>query len=132
MKVELITNGPFFAGIYAYDDLFTFTGDSVYIKTDNSSLVGGHAVEIVGWVDKGVDTRSGFSEYGYWVCKNSWGTTDWCPEYDFKGYFPIRMGTNECHIESLCGAALPNIEKNSKVANTTYTSFSQMMQDIQK
>ena len=100
MKVELITNGPFFAGIYAYDDLFTFTGDSVYIKTDNSSLVGGHAVEIVGWVDKGVDTRSGFSEYGYWVCKNSWGTTDWCPEYDFKGYFPIRMGTNECHIES--------------------------------
>jgi len=108
MKMQIKTTGPIFAGMSVYNDFFKYEGDSIYIKKSDE-FKGGHAVEIIGWVDKGVDTRPGFKEYGYWICKNSWGT-QWAPKSKYKGYFMIRMGTNECFIESLCGCATPNID----------------------
>ena len=107
MKMQLTTTGPFFGSIKIYQDFFNFLGDSVYVHK-TGDFIGGHAIEIVGWVDKGVDKRDEFSD-GYWVCKNSWGTT-WAKLYDFPGYFAIRMGNNECGIESRSGCADANVE----------------------
>ena len=107
MKQQLVTDGPFFGSISVFSDLFNFSGNKVYEQNSNV-FSGGHALTIVGWCDEGVDKREGF-ESGYWVCKNSWGD-DWAPEYDFKGYFAIRMGRNECGIESRAGCADANVK----------------------
>lgn len=107
MKMQLLKNGPFFGSLNIYDNFFNFKGDKIYTKGSGES-VGGHAIEIIGWVDKGVDLREGF-ENGYWVCKNSWGN-GWAPGYDFYGHFAIQMGTNECGIESRSGCAETNVD----------------------
>lgn len=107
MKQQLITDGPFFGSISVFSDLFNFSGNKIYEQNSNI-FSGGHAITIVGWCDKGVDKREGF-EQGYWVCKNSWGE-DWASEYDFKGYFAILMGRNECGIESRAGCADANVK----------------------
>jgi len=107
MKMQLLKDGPFFGSISVYEDFYNFLGNSVYVRTGDR-FVGGHAIEVVGWVDKGVDLREGFQD-GYWVCKNSWGL-DWAPGYEFPGYFAIKMGVNECGIESRSGCAETNVE----------------------
>lgn len=107
MKMQLLKSGPFFGSISVYQDFFNFKGDKVYIK-QSGQFIGGHAITIVGWCDKGVDQRAGFEE-GYWVCKNSW-STNWAAEYDFPGYFAIKMGSNECGIEGRSGCAEANVE----------------------
>jgi C1A family cysteine protease len=108
MKTQLYKDGPFFGSLSIYQDFFNFLGDKVYTK-GSDELIGGHAIEIVGWCDPGVDLRSGFKD-GYWVCKNSWSKY-WAPKYDFPGYFAIKMGVNECGIESRSGTANTNVEQ---------------------
>jgi C1A family cysteine protease len=108
MKKTLIEFGPFFCAMSVYDDLFTFGGTSIYKHSKNSSLIGGHAIEIIGYCEKNVDPRKNFNE-AYWICRNSWGE-DWPLESSTKGYFCIRMGYNECGIESRCGIAMPIIK----------------------
>jgi C1A family cysteine protease len=107
MKMQLYTSGPFFGSVRTYSDFFNFTGDKAYKKTTDNYM-GGHAIEIVGWCDPGVDIREGFRE-GYWICKNSWGK-GWAIKYDFPGYFAIKMGSNECGIESRSGSADVDID----------------------
>lgn len=107
IKRELIQGGPVYAAITVYEDLFTFTGTHVYSKTKNSSIVGGHAIEIIGYCDQGVDTREGFSK-AYWFCRNSWGE-DWPTETVMNGFFTIEMGVNMCGIESRVGFATPQL-----------------------
>ena len=107
MKLQLLLYGPFFGSLSIYQDFFNFKGDRVYTKGSNV-LIGGHAIEIVGWCDAGVDRRKNFKD-GYWVCKNSW-SKKWAPGYDFPGYFAIKMGCNECGIESRSGSAETNVE----------------------
>lgn len=102
MKKELIKYGPFFGTIKAYKDLFTHKGNKVYIPK-NKTPIGGHAVEIVGFCDQGIDKRSGF-ETGYWIVKNCWGK-NWPKLPLIPGYFCIQMGTNCCGIESRCVVA---------------------------
>ena len=104
MKRALIETGPFFCAMSVYDDLFDFDGLSVYKKREGATLVGGHAIEIIGYCDKGIDKRMGFKEDGYWICRNSWGD-DWPTRTKLKGYFMVKMGVNECGIESRCGFA---------------------------
>ena len=107
MKMQLLTNGSFFGSISVYNDFIHFKGDKVYIK-NSDDFVGGHAITVIGWVDKGLDLREGF-EVGYWVCKNSWDIT--CAKlYDFPGYFAVKMGSNECGIESRAGCASADVE----------------------
>lgn len=108
MKMQILKKGPIYATISVYDDFFGFLGNEIYIKK-NDNFIGGHAVEIIGWCDKGVDIRSNFNKYGYWICKNSWGEK-WANKYDFPGYFAIRMGYNECGIESRSGCAEPDVQ----------------------
>lgn len=110
MKLEIKNNGPIFAAITVYEDLYAYTGDAVYSHSKASREVGGHAIEIIGYCDKNIDTRLGIkdSEQGYWICRNSWGT-NWPTVSEQKGYFLIRLGVNECGIESRVGAAVPSV-----------------------
>jgi hypothetical protein len=107
MKAELMTGGPFYCALTVYDDLFTFTGSEVYVKQKGSSLVGGHAIEIIGYCERGVDKRKGW-EKPYWVCRNSWAE-NWPTNSPEAGYFAVEMGTNMCGIESRCGFGEPEL-----------------------
>ena len=124
MKTSIASSGTIFATISVYSDFIVFKGNSVYIKKSDK-FIGGHSVQIIGWCDKGIDKRIGFTD-GYWVCKNSWGT-GWSKFYDFPGYFAIKMGSNECGIESRTGNANPNVNYflgpgiiDKKLVCTTY------------
>ncbi|MHB8120317.1 MAG: C1 family peptidase [Methanothrix sp.] len=84
MKLALM-HGPIVGSFLVYQDFQTYTS-GIY-EHATGSLVGGHAITIVGWgCESGKD---------YWICKNSWG--NWWGE---SGWFRIRMGTDESTIES--------------------------------
>jgi C1A family cysteine protease len=80
MKQALSDHGPFEATILVYSDFFGYT-EGVYRHT-SGQLGGGHAVTIVGYDD----------EEGYWIAKNSWGTS-----WGENGWFRIAYG--ECGID---------------------------------
>lgn len=107
MKKTLIEYGPFFCAMSVYDDLFMFSGTEIYTKGKKASLIGGHAIEIIGYCEKNVDPRKGFRD-AYWICRNSWGE-NWPLQSSTKGYFCVRMGVNECGIESRCAYAVPEV-----------------------
>ncbi len=71
-------------------------GTGVYKWDGESKLVGGHAVVIVGW-----GTLNGED---YWIIQNSWGTKS-----GRAGFFYIRRGTNECHIEENSFGIIPQV-----------------------
>jgi hypothetical protein len=125
MKRALIEGGPFFCAMTVYEDFFGFSGDGIYQRTKGSMLVGGHAIEIIGYCDKGYDKR--FPHLGYWVCKNSWG--DFPTQAKDTGYFLIEMGVNMCGIESRCGLATPQLygklpnKKPTPLNNLLLTEF---------
>lgn len=110
MKRALIESGPFYCAMSVYDDLFEFGGVSVYERSTGAELIGGHAIEVIGYCDNGVDPRMGFTG-AYWMCKNSWGK-NWPSGTTTPGYFAIRMGVNMCGIESRCGFAEPTLSGN--------------------
>jgi cathepsin B len=107
MKTELVTGGPFYCAMTVYDDFFSFTGNRVYTRSKGSSIVGGHAIEIIGYSDEGQDPRKGFTK-AHWICRNSW-SQQWPTHSALPGYFAIEMGKNMCGIESRCGLATPEI-----------------------
>lgn len=109
MKNELLTNGPFFCAMAVYSDFFEFSGLGVYRRSPDAVPVGGHAIEVIGYCERGVDTRPEFRDVGYWICRNSWN--DWPRQSDNVGYFAIEMGVNMCGVESRCGGvvALSNV-----------------------
>jgi len=121
MKRELIENGPFFATIIVYDDLFTYNDGRYYSSNYKGTPAGGHAIEIVGYCDEGEDPRAGYKA-GYWICKNTWGVL-WPLKSKTPGYFAVRMGVNMCGIESRCGTIDPNITMDSIKPDAVYTNF---------
>lgn len=108
MKKELYEGGPFYCAMAVYDDFFSYSGLKPYKPGKNATLIGGHAIEVIGYCEPGEDPREKFSETGYWICKNSWGK-DWPTQTTLDGYFTIVMGRNICGIESRCGFATPKI-----------------------
>jgi hypothetical protein len=88
-----------------YDDFYDYTtGRYEYVY---GNYVGLHQVVCVGYSDSG----------GYWICKNSWGST-----WGEGGYFKIKYG--ECFIESelvycdfLIGNLPPNTPSNPNPVN---------------
>jgi C1A family cysteine protease len=80
MKQALSDHGPFEATMLVYDDFYQYSG-GVYRHTWGD-LEGGHAVAIVGYND----------DEGYWIAKNSWGTS-----WGEAGWFKIAYG--ECGID---------------------------------
>jgi C1A family cysteine protease len=71
---------PVVAAIDVYSDFFSYHG-GIYRHT-SGGYVGGHCVAIVGY-----DNTE-----GYWICKNSWGTS-----WGESGWFRIAFG--ECGID---------------------------------
>jgi len=79
---QKLLKGPLLVAMTVYDD-FMYYSRGAYEHVQGS-IIGDHAVVIVGWDDS---DRS-------WICKNSWG-----PNWGDSGWFRIRMGKNECGIE---------------------------------
>mmetsp|Transcript_14119 Transcript_14119/g.17116 ORF Transcript_14119/g.17116 Transcript_14119/m.17116 type:complete len:380 (+) Transcript_14119:94-1233(+) len=87
---EIMTNGPVTGAFSVYSDFPTYQS-GVYTKTPGASMLGGHAIKIIGWgTEGGVD---------YWVVVNSWNET-----WGDGGTFKIKRGTDECGIESQISA----------------------------
>ena len=86
MKLALM-HGPIVGSFLVYQDFYTYTS-GIY-EHATGSLLGGHAITVVGW---GHDSVSGKD---YWICKNSWG-----PSWGESGWFRIRLGTDQSTIES--------------------------------
>eukprot|EP00591_Stephanopyxis_turris_P000804 CAMPEP_0195514890 /NCGR_PEP_ID=MMETSP0794_2-20130614/6138_1 /TAXON_ID=515487 /ORGANISM="Stephanopyxis turris, Strain CCMP 815" /LENGTH=348 /DNA_ID=CAMNT_0040643231 /DNA_START=66 /DNA_END=1112 /DNA_ORIENTATION=- len=81
---DLVQNGPVSCAFTVYSDFPTYKS-GVY-KHTTGEMLGGHAVEIIGFgVEDGTD---------YWLVKNSWNE-----EWGDNGTFKIVRGTNECGIE---------------------------------
>jgi len=84
--MQLLQNGPVTAGIYAGDDLMSYSG-GVY-SSRKCHYMPNHAVTIVGY---GTDRNSGKK---YWKVKNSWDA--WWGD---NGYIYVERGVNMCNIE---------------------------------
>lgn len=92
-KAEIMTNGPIQAGFSVYEDFMHYSG-GVY-EHKSGSLLGGHAVKIVGWgVENNVE---------YWIVANSWNTT-----WGEQGFFKIKTG--DCGINDQLYAGLADVQ----------------------
>lgn len=84
IQAELMTKGPLYVAFTVYGDFPTYKS-GVY-KHQSGQMLGGHAVEMIGWgTENGQD---------YWLIKNSWNE-----QWGDHGTFKIARGTNECGIE---------------------------------
>ena len=63
-------------------------------KHVSGSMLGGHAIKIIGWGNEGGDD--------YWLVANSWGTT-----WGIDGFFKIAMG--DCGINDDVYAGTPDV-----------------------
>lgn len=91
-KQEIYTHGPVEGAFQVYRDFLTYKSGVYYHKA--GELLGGHAIEILGWgVEGGLN---------YWLCKNSWGTT-----WGMNGYFKIKMG--DCMINDNMISCSPQV-----------------------
>ncbi|GAM19866.1 hypothetical protein SAMD00019534_030410 [Acytostelium subglobosum LB1] len=85
IQTEIMTNGPVEACFTVYEDFVGYKS-GIYVHTTGKDL-GGHCVKIIGW-----GAQNGTP---YWIVNNSW-TTSW----GNQGQFWIKMGVDECGIES--------------------------------
>jgi C1A family cysteine protease len=81
IKIAVSTYGPVMAGFKVYEDFKDYSG-GIY-EHEYGAYAGNHLVAIIGYDDS----------QGYWICKNSWGTS-----WGEDGFFRIKYG--ECGIDS--------------------------------
>jgi len=112
MKAEIYNHGPIVGTMYVHRDLYKYDGKSVYQHAPDSPLMGGHAIEIFGWSDEGVNTKEPGFQKAYWVCRNSWGVK-W-PKTLPYGLMYIRMGVNESGIESRASSIEPLLNSEDR------------------
>lgn len=87
----IMQGGPVECAFTVYSDFENYVS-GIY-KHTSGTMLGGHAVKIVGWGEEG--------GVKYWKVANSWN-----PYWGEKGYFRIVRGTNECGIEDDVVAAV--------------------------
>lgn len=101
IMMDIYRFGPVCSSFIVYQDFYDFRPndkEAVYIHDDNDSVViGGHAIEIVGW---GMTTNT---RIPFWWIKNSWGE-----KYGQDGYFRFLRGSNHCGIENNVISMMPN------------------------
>ena len=85
IKTEIYTNGPVDATFQVFEDFLTYKSGIYKYETGKRTAL--HTVKLIGW---GVE-----DDIPFWRVVNSWNE-DWGEE----GQFRIRMGTDECSIES--------------------------------
>ncbi|XP_025204220.1 cathepsin B-like [Melanaphis sacchari] len=95
IQKDVLVYGPIEASFDVYDDFLSYKS-GVYVRTENASYLGGHAVKLIGWGE----------EYGvpYWLMVNSWNE-DWGD----NGLFKIQRGTNECRVDYSTTGGVPVI-----------------------
>lgn len=96
MKTEIMKRGPIVCGIDATSLLDVYDGGVFYQHKPNWQL--NHEVSVVGWGEEDAEK--------YWIVRNSWGTF-----YGERGYFRIRIGSDNLGIESQCLFAVPGSYK---------------------
>ena len=96
IRKEIFKFGPCTSGMMVYEDFVNFQGDGIYEYDKKSEKVGGHAIVIIGWGEKGGKK--------YWIVRNSWGE-----EWGDNGYFKILRGSNHCEIEENCFVGFPDV-----------------------
>jgi len=84
IQKAIMAGGPVETAFTVYADFANYAS-GIYHHV-SGSVMGGHAVRIVGW---GVDGGN-----KYWKVANSWN-----PYWGEKGYFRIKRGSSECGIE---------------------------------
>lgn len=101
---DILTFGPVCSSFRVYADFYDFdpVKDGVYTSNqDPATLVGGHAICIVGWGEYRDPTTN--ERIPFWWIKNSWGTN-----YGLNGYFRMRRGVNHCGLEENVVGMIPN------------------------
>ena len=92
VKSWLYTHGPVIVWMNVYSDFPWSSPDfwktSYYGHTHDACTNCGHFVVIVGWNDAG-------NPNGYWIVRNSWGTSGGDTYYGQGGYFYMSMGTTD-------------------------------------
>lgn len=84
MQTAIMQEGPLAVAFTVYADFPTYKSGVYTHKT--GGMLGGHAVEMVGWgTENGQD---------YWLIKNSWNE-----QWGDGGFFKIARGNDECGIE---------------------------------
>lgn len=114
IQQEIIVNGPVVAGFLIFDNfvarasIFTKINGGVYLEkanyhqydgktltfssanTDTESIIGGHAICVIGWgIAKKIrvgNNDNDITDVPYWYCRNSWG-----PDWGEKGFFKVAM-----------------------------------------
>ena len=94
IQLDILCNGPVCSAFLVYEDFYNFANSNdaknkVYIHDEKNypTVVGGHAIEIVGWGE----TNDGIP---FWWIKNSWGV-----KFGEEGYFRYYRGNNMGEIE---------------------------------
>jgi len=85
---SIFNDGPVEGTMDVYSDFVEYQS-GVYVQASNATMLGGHAIKMVGW---GHDAASGLD---YWICQNSWG-----PDWGLNGFFWIQRGVDMCGIDS--------------------------------
>jgi len=88
-QTDIMTKGSISGTFDVYSDFLTYKS-GVYQYT-SGSLLGGHAIKIIGW---GVESGT-----PYWLVVNSWNQN-----WGDNGTFKILRGQDECGIEDDLGA----------------------------
>jgi predicted secreted protein len=95
IKYHIYNHGPVWIALYAASSAWhSYTGG---ILAENESYTGGcdHAVDLVGWSDTAVADNSG----GYWILRNSWGTSWGMSGYMYITYASDLIGTYADYID---------------------------------
>eukprot|EP00929_Paragymnodinium_shiwhaense_P059927 TRINITY_DN29975_c0_g1_i1.p1 TRINITY_DN29975_c0_g1~~TRINITY_DN29975_c0_g1_i1.p1 ORF type:complete len:711 (+),score=92.95 TRINITY_DN29975_c0_g1_i1:54-2186(+) len=100
MQRELMLHGPVQVAMFIFSDFHSYK-DGVYFRTPSSyGPLGGHAVRIIGWGNQTAND----SNADYWLIANSWS-----PYWGLDGFLKMRRGTNECGIETMPTAGVPEV-----------------------
>jgi Papain family cysteine protease len=107
IREDIFCYGPVATGLAVYSDFQDYykTADPTTVyKHESGDLMGGHAVEIVGWGEAKMQPTDN-KETKFWIVRNSWGND----VGGDGGYFKILRGENECEIEANVFSIIPDV-----------------------